>query len=181
MRDHPPASGAARHMWHYGEIGELFAIYIVNLLLKLVTFNIYHFWAKTQIRTYLWSNLSYDGDRFEYGGRGVELSLVKPHTAPSSIATRKRLSGSVTSPITCPMLNEAVRYPSRSSGAMAARCVSANMSRPPVGDGPPGPRRGARPRTVYHIRRTSTTAGRSRPRCGDGQSPWTAGVAHEPV
>ena len=60
---------------HHGEGGELFAIFIVNLFLKIVTLGIYHFWAKTRIRRYLWTHASFDGERFEYTGRGLELFL----------------------------------------------------------------------------------------------------------
>jgi uncharacterized membrane protein YjgN (DUF898 family) len=48
-------------------------LHAVNLALKWVTLSIYHFWGKTRIREYLWSQQSYDGDRFEYTGCGTEL------------------------------------------------------------------------------------------------------------
>lgn len=60
---------------HHGEGGELFVIFIVNLFLKIVTLGIYHFWAKTRIRRYLWTHASFDGERFEYTGRGMELFI----------------------------------------------------------------------------------------------------------
>ena len=56
-----------------GRLGDLFMLHIVNLLLRWVTLNIYHFWGKTRIREYLWSHLNFEGGRFEYTGRGGEL------------------------------------------------------------------------------------------------------------
>ncbi len=58
---------------HHGEGGELFVIFIVNIILKIVTLGIYHFWAKTRVRRYLWTHTSFDGERFEYTGKGSEL------------------------------------------------------------------------------------------------------------
>lgn len=62
-------------MWQLGEGRELFIIFLRNLLLKIVTFGIYHFWAKTRVRRYLWSHAAFDGERFEYSGKGKELFL----------------------------------------------------------------------------------------------------------
>ena len=58
---------------HHGSIGELYGIYFRNLVLKIVTLGIYHFWAKTRIRHYLWSQTAFDGERFEYTGTAREL------------------------------------------------------------------------------------------------------------
>lgn len=66
---------ATLRLQHHGSGGELFAVFLVNLLLRIVTLNIYHFWAKTRVRRYLWSQLSFDGERFEYTGQGMELFL----------------------------------------------------------------------------------------------------------
>ncbi|WP_435103270.1 YjgN family protein [Arhodomonas sp. AD133] len=67
--------GARGRIAHHGRGGELFVIFIVNLLLKIITFGIYQFWAKTRIRRYLWSQTSFDGERLEYTGTGLELFL----------------------------------------------------------------------------------------------------------
>jgi uncharacterized membrane protein YjgN (DUF898 family) len=56
-----------------GRLGELYGIFIVNLLLSLVTLGFYRFWAKTRMRRYVWSRLSLHGDAFEYTGTGGEL------------------------------------------------------------------------------------------------------------
>jgi uncharacterized membrane protein YjgN (DUF898 family) len=58
---------------HHGRGGELFVIFIVNVVLKIVTLGIYHFWGKTHVRRYLWSQTSFDGERLEYTGSGLEL------------------------------------------------------------------------------------------------------------
>lgn len=58
-----------------GRLGELYVIFIKNLLLTIITLGIYRFWAKTRIRRYLWSHTSLFGDRFEYTGTGKELFL----------------------------------------------------------------------------------------------------------
>src|SRR5215510_11290460 len=56
-----------------GQIGELYGIFFLNLLLGIITLGIYRFWGRTRYRRYLWSHTSYDGDRFEYTGTGGEL------------------------------------------------------------------------------------------------------------
>ena len=73
MQSHPPEEQPAHRMYQYANLGDLFLIHAINLALKWVTLSIYHFWGKTRIREYLWSQQSYDGDRFEYSGRGTEL------------------------------------------------------------------------------------------------------------
>jgi len=49
------------------------AIYLANLLLRVITLGVYHFWAKTRVRAYVWSQTALNGEQFEYTGRGVEL------------------------------------------------------------------------------------------------------------
>lgn len=58
-----------------GRLSELYIIFLKNVLLTIVTFGIYRFWGKTNIRRYLWSRTSLLGDRFEYTGTGKELFL----------------------------------------------------------------------------------------------------------
>jgi uncharacterized membrane protein YjgN (DUF898 family) len=57
----------------HGTGSELFVIYVVNVLLTIVTFGIYSFWARTKVRNYLWAHTEFDGDRFAYHGTGGEL------------------------------------------------------------------------------------------------------------
>lgn len=59
---------------HFGQGGELFAITLTNILLKVLTLAVYHFWGKTRVRGYAWSHTAFAGERFEYTGRGIELA-----------------------------------------------------------------------------------------------------------
>ena len=65
----------ARRLAYLGSGMELFLIFLVNTLLKVLTLGIYHFWAKTRVRRYLWTNTEFDGERLEYTGTGGELFL----------------------------------------------------------------------------------------------------------
>jgi len=56
-----------------GNGGTLFGIQIINLLLIIVTLGIYFFWAKARVRKYLWNQVDFNGDRFEYHGTGIEV------------------------------------------------------------------------------------------------------------
>ncbi len=56
-----------------GRVGEIYRIFIVNLLLTIITLGIYRFWAKVRYRKYLWSHVRVAGDAFEYTGTGREL------------------------------------------------------------------------------------------------------------
>ena len=62
-------------MSHQGSGGELFSIMMVNLSLKIVTGGLYHFWAKTRVRRYIWSRTFLAGEPLEYTGKGRELFL----------------------------------------------------------------------------------------------------------
>ena len=57
-----------------GRLGELYWIFIKNILLMIPTLTIWRFWGKTRMRRYLWSHTSLAGDRFEYTGTGGEHS-----------------------------------------------------------------------------------------------------------
>lgn len=67
------APGAPQQLAHFGQGSELFSIFVVNQTLRMVTLGVYHFWAKTRVRRYLWSRTAFGGDRFEYTGRGSDL------------------------------------------------------------------------------------------------------------
>jgi uncharacterized membrane protein YjgN (DUF898 family) len=58
-----------------GRFGELFVLFIINILLGIITIGIYRFWGKTRIRKYIWSRTSFRGERFEYSGTGMELFI----------------------------------------------------------------------------------------------------------
>ncbi|MGH6959395.1 MAG: YjgN family protein [Dongiaceae bacterium] len=74
-----PGTGAAepdlpaQRLLYDGRLGDLYRIFVENLLLGIVTFGIYRFWGRTRYRRYLWSHTAFDGDRFEYTGTGGEL------------------------------------------------------------------------------------------------------------
>jgi len=64
----------ASHTIEYvGTVGALLPIVLMNLLLTIITLGIYRFWAKTNVRKYLWSKTRFDGEPFEYTGTGGEL------------------------------------------------------------------------------------------------------------
>lgn len=56
-----------------GRLGELYGIFLMNLLWTVLTLGIFRFWAITRIRRYLWSRTRFQGERFEYMGTGREL------------------------------------------------------------------------------------------------------------
>ena len=58
---------------HDGLYRELLELSMFNLLYKLVTAGIFHFWAKNRVRKYLWSHTSISGERLEYTGTGFEM------------------------------------------------------------------------------------------------------------
>lgn len=69
------ASGPSQQFAYDGRLGELYGIFIVNLLLSIVTLGFYRFWGKTRMRRYIWSRTSLNGDPFEYTGTGGELFI----------------------------------------------------------------------------------------------------------
>lgn len=60
-------------MSHEAGWTQLLPIVLVNLLLTIVTVGIYHFWAKTRVRRYLWSRATINGEPLEWTGTGWEL------------------------------------------------------------------------------------------------------------
>ncbi len=58
-----------------GRLGELYGIFLMNLLWTVLTLGIFRFWAITRIRRYLWSRTRFQGERFEYTGTGGELFI----------------------------------------------------------------------------------------------------------
>ncbi|WP_028879140.1 YjgN family protein [Terasakiella pusilla] len=63
----------SRFVFSHCQIGELFKIYIPNLIFTVLTLGIYRFWAKTRIRRYVFSHVKVMGDGFEYTGTAGEL------------------------------------------------------------------------------------------------------------
>lgn len=58
-----------------GRAREIFPIALVNIVLTFLTVGIYRFWAKTRIRRYFVSRVSFLGDPLEYSGTGMELFI----------------------------------------------------------------------------------------------------------
>ena len=58
-----------------GDAGELLPIVLVNAVLSLVTLGLFRFWAKTRLRRYFLSRISFMGDRLAYTGTGKELFI----------------------------------------------------------------------------------------------------------
>jgi uncharacterized membrane protein YjgN (DUF898 family) len=48
--------------------GTLFSIHLVNTLLTLVTLGFYYYWTTIRVRTFLFSQTEFAGDRFSYHG-----------------------------------------------------------------------------------------------------------------
>lgn len=53
----------------------LLKLAIVSFLLSIVTFTIYRFWAKTNVRKHIWSCVHINGEPLEYTGKGKELFM----------------------------------------------------------------------------------------------------------
>ena len=58
-----------------GAAGAAVKIAVSNSLRTLATLGVYRFWGKTRVRRYLWSRVSFLGDRVEYTGTGRELLI----------------------------------------------------------------------------------------------------------
>ncbi len=52
---------------------ELMPIIWTNLFFNIITLSHYRFWGRTKVRKYLWSNVTFKEDPFEYTGTGKEL------------------------------------------------------------------------------------------------------------
>ena len=69
------AAGPSRPMEFVGEASPLLGIVLLNLLFNILTLGFYRFWARTNVRRYLWRNMTVEGEALEYTGRGMELFL----------------------------------------------------------------------------------------------------------
>ena len=78
----PAQASAPRLLFRWGipcfmaRVGPWMKIQLVNLLLTLVTFGFYSFWAKVKVRKYFYNETEIGGDRFDYYGTGKELMIV---------------------------------------------------------------------------------------------------------
>lgn len=57
----------------FGQTGEFFGIWIVNILLSILTVGIYSAWAKVRTRQYFYGNTYLDGSAFEYTADPVQI------------------------------------------------------------------------------------------------------------
>lgn len=58
-----------------GTKSPLFWLALRNGVLTILTLGLYRFWAKTKVRQYVWSSVSFEGDTPEYTGTGLEKFL----------------------------------------------------------------------------------------------------------
>jgi uncharacterized membrane protein YjgN (DUF898 family) len=72
-RGDAPPEFAGQGFVYDGRLGQIYVIFIKNLLLGAITLGFYRFWGKTNLRRYIWSHVSLHGDHFEYTGTGGEL------------------------------------------------------------------------------------------------------------
>ena len=69
----PSGSGQRIPVGFHGNVRELTALYITNALVVTFTFGLGYAWAKTRLRSYLWSQSSLGSDRLVYHGTWKEL------------------------------------------------------------------------------------------------------------
>jgi len=55
-----------------GKLKELMKLHLKNIFFSVITLGIYSFWAEAHNRRYLWSHMSFAGERLEYTGLGIE-------------------------------------------------------------------------------------------------------------
>ena len=68
-----PENESSHQMGFQGNGRTLFGITFLNLIKTIFTLGFYRFWAKTNVRHYLWSQTFFAGDRFSYHGTAREL------------------------------------------------------------------------------------------------------------
>jgi uncharacterized membrane protein YjgN (DUF898 family) len=67
-----PGASAPRISWVHPP-GGFAGLSILNGVLRILTFGVYHFWGKTEVRQRIWSAVRIDGEPLEYRGTGGEL------------------------------------------------------------------------------------------------------------
>jgi len=68
----PPEPRAYAFKFH-GQYLDFLVLLLKNLFLTVITLGLYHAWARTDRRHYLWQNTELDGHRLEYTGRAKDL------------------------------------------------------------------------------------------------------------
>ncbi|MCC6924014.1 MAG: DUF898 domain-containing protein [Nitrosomonas sp.] len=56
-----------------GQTGQVYKIWLLNIVMNIFTLGIYSFWGKTRLRQYVAGAFKLNKDRFEYTGTGKEL------------------------------------------------------------------------------------------------------------
>lgn len=56
-----------------GRLWQLLPIVAKNVILLITSLFFYRFWARTNVRRYIWSTTSFNGETLEYSGRGWEM------------------------------------------------------------------------------------------------------------
>lgn len=69
----PPAGEALRLAW--SEPPGMIGLSFKNFLYKIVTFGIYNFWGKTEVRKRIWGAMRINGEPLQYTGTGKEMFL----------------------------------------------------------------------------------------------------------
>jgi uncharacterized membrane protein YjgN (DUF898 family) len=60
-----------------GSLGEMYKKFIIGTLLTLITFGIYSFWFRVEIRKYIFDNLYFGDAKFQYHGDGGDLFKIQ--------------------------------------------------------------------------------------------------------
>lgn len=58
-----------------GRLGDLYRIWIINILLAIITFNIHSFWGRTRLRQCVIGNCRLSENKLNYTGTGLELFI----------------------------------------------------------------------------------------------------------
>lgn len=69
----PPPASSPGTFGFTGNGADLLLLYIKLIIFSIFTLGIYSFWGRTEIRRYLWSNIRFAGQNFDYHGTGKEL------------------------------------------------------------------------------------------------------------
>lgn len=75
----PPSnkkSSMVQKVQYDAKLGQLYKIWLLNLIYSIFTLGIYSFWGRTRLRKYLARCLTLQNDGFEYTGKGKELFLA---------------------------------------------------------------------------------------------------------
>jgi len=69
----PKKEGKMKKATFTGRGGDLFGIFLVNFLLTVITLGIYAPWARARYLRYMVGHIEFDGEPFEFHGKGGEL------------------------------------------------------------------------------------------------------------